>query len=115
LDFESGEGYIYDMFEAVFDVVHGKKPKKLKFAKCMNCSRLNPFRPKSKGTQFTAIRCNNCGGTISFGARGKESRISEHAQIFCENCEDDCTQCPINKQTSILFQENVASNKKQID
>ena len=97
LDLESGEGYIYDMFEAVFDVVHGKKLQKRKFAKCMKCGRLNLFRPKSKGIQFTAIRCNNCGSIISFGARGKETSISKRAEIFCENCEDDCRKCPITK------------------
>lgn len=101
LDFGSGEGYIYDMFEAVCDVVHGNKQQKRKFvAKCMKCGRLNLFRPQSKGIQFTAIRCNNCGSLISFGARGKESAISERAEIFCENCEDDCRQCPINKLTN---------------
>ncbi|MDH5689813.1 MAG: hypothetical protein OEY81_00070 [Candidatus Bathyarchaeota archaeon] len=97
MDLESGEGYIYDMFEAVVDVVHGKKLEKLKFAKCTKCGRLNPFRPKSKGMQFTAIRCNNCGNIISFGTRGMDSHISELAETFCENCEDDCRKCPINK------------------
>ncbi len=110
MDFESGEGYIYGMFEAVFDVVHGKKTQKLKFAKCTKCGRLNPFRPKSKGIQFTAIRCNNCGSIISFGAIGKESHISERAEIFCENCEDDCTQCPINELTN----EHTFSRKRHI-
>ena len=97
MDFESGQSDVYNMFEAVVDVVHGKKGEKLKFAKCMKCGRLNPFRPKSKGMQFTAIRCNNCGSIISFGARGMDPHISELAEIFCENCEDDCRKCPISK------------------
>ena len=83
LDLESGEGYIYDMFEAALDVVHGKKLQKRKFAKCMKCGRLNLFRLKSKGIQFSAMRRNNCGSIISFGVRRKESSISERAEIFC--------------------------------
>jgi DNA-directed RNA polymerase subunit RPC12/RpoP len=98
--FESGEGHIHGMFEAVSDVVQGKKLQKRKFAKCMKCGRLNLFRPKSKAIQFNAIRCSNCGSIISFGVRGKESGISERAEIFCENCEDDCRHCPINKITN---------------
>jgi hypothetical protein len=97
LDFESGDEYIYGMFEAVVDVVHGKKRDKLRFAKCPKCGRLNPFRPKSKGMQFTAMRCSNCGSIICFGVRGMNSHFSELAEIFCENCEDDCRKCPINK------------------
>ncbi len=98
MDFESGDGYVYNLFESVIDVVHGKKRKKLKFAKCMKCGRLSPFRPKSKkGMQFTALYCNNCGSIISFGTRGKNQQISELAEIFCENCEDDCRKCQINK------------------
>ena len=97
MDFASGDGYIYSMFEAVVDVVHEKKRKKLKFAKCPQCGRLNPFRPKSKGMQFTAMRCSNCGSIICFGVRGMDSHLSELAEIFCENCEDDCRKCPINK------------------
>ena len=85
------------MFEAVIDVINGKKREKLKFAKCTRCGRLNPFRPKTKGMQFTTIRCSNCGNMISFGARGMDSQISEFAEIFCENCEDDCRICPISK------------------
>ena len=97
MDFESGQSDVYNMFEAVVDVVHGKKREKLKFAKCMKCGRLNPFRPKSKAMQFTAICCNNCGSIISFGTRGMDPHISELAEIFCENCEDDCRKCPISK------------------
>ncbi|MCW4015015.1 MAG: hypothetical protein NWF06_01465 [Candidatus Bathyarchaeota archaeon] len=97
MDFESGEDYVYNMFEALVDVVHGKKQKKLELAKCMSCGRYSPFRPKSTGMQFTAIYCNHCGSIISFGARGKNKKISEDAEIFCENCEDDCRKCQINK------------------
>lgn len=97
MDFASGDGYIYSMFEAVVDVVHGKKREKLQFAKCLQCGRLNPFRPKSKGMQFTAMRCSNCGSIICFGVRGMDSHLSELAEIFCENCEDDCRKCPIYK------------------
>jgi hypothetical protein len=97
LDFESGDEYVYSMFEAVIGVVHGKKREKLRFAKCPNCGRLNPFRPKSKGMQFTAMRCSNCESIICFGVSGMNSHFSELAEIFCENCEDDCRKCPINK------------------
>lgn len=97
MDIESGESYIYNMFEAVVDVVHGKKLGKLKFVKCTNCGRLNPFRPKSEGMQFTVICCNNCGSIISFGTRGMGPHISELADLFCENCEDDCRKCSISK------------------
>jgi hypothetical protein len=97
MDLESGEDYIYDMFEAVVDVVNGKKREKLKFAKCSKCGRLNPFRPRSKGMQFTALYCKHCGSLISFGTNGKNQQISKLAEIFCENCEDDCRKCPINR------------------
>ena len=109
LDFESGEGYVYSMFEAVIDVVHGKKLQKLQFVKCMKCGRVNSFRPKSKGMQFTAVHCKNCGCLISFGVRGKESGISERAQIFCENCEDDCRKCPINK---VVNEQTFSRNRR---
>jgi hypothetical protein len=108
MDLESGEGYVYDMFEAVVDVVHGKKRKKLKFAKCAKCGRLNPFRPRSKGIQFTALYCKHCGSLISFGTNGKNQQISKLAEIFCENCEDDCRKCPINK----LANEQTFSRKR---
>ena len=110
MDIESGEGYFCNMFEAVVDVVHGKKLEKLKFIKCTNCGRLNPFRPKSKSMQFTTIRCSNCGNIISLGVRGMDSNISELAEIFCENCEDDCRKCPINK----LVNEQTFSRKRYI-
>ena len=97
LDFESDEGYVYNLFEAVVDVVHGKKRKKLAFAKCTKCGRLSPFRPKSKGMQFTALYCNSCGNLISFGTIGRNPQISELAEIFCENCEEDCRKCQISK------------------
>ena len=97
MDFASGDDYIYSMFEAVVDVVHGKKREKLQFAKCQKCGRLNPFRPKSKGMQSTAMHCSNCGSIICFGVRGMNSHFSELAEIFCEKCEDDCRKCPINK------------------
>ncbi|PVX24017.1 MAG: hypothetical protein CW691_08910, partial [Candidatus Bathyarchaeum sp.] len=79
------------------DVVHGKKREKPKFAKCMKCGSYNLFRPKSKSMRFTTFYCNKCGAIISFGARGKGDQISEQAEIFCENCEDDCRKCQINK------------------
>jgi len=97
LDFESGDDYVYNMFEAVIDAVHGKKREKLKFAKCMKCGRSSPFRPKSNGMQFTAFYCNHCGSIISFGARNKNPQISEQYEIFCEKCQDDCRKCQINK------------------
>lgn len=97
LDFESGDDYVYSMFETVIDVVHGKKRDKLQFAKCPKCGRLNPFRPKSKGVQSTAMRCSNCGSIICFGLRGMSSHFSELAEIFCENCTDDCRKCSISK------------------
>jgi predicted RNA-binding Zn-ribbon protein involved in translation (DUF1610 family) len=102
LDFESGDQYIFSMFEAVVDVVHGTKSKKLQFAKCPKCGSLTPFIPKSKRMQFTSMRCNNCGSVIAFGVRGMNSHIGELAEIFCENCEDDCRKCPINKLANEL-------------
>jgi hypothetical protein len=98
------------MPKAVFDGAQEKKLQKLKLAKCMKCGRLNPFRPKSKGIQFTAIRCKGCGSIISFGVNGKESSISKRAEIFCENCEDDCRQWTINKLTN----EHTFSRKRYI-
>jgi len=97
LDFASGDDYIYSMFEAVVDVVHGKKREKLQFAKCPQCGCLKSFRPKSKGIQSTAMRCSNCGSIICFGVRGMGSNFRDLAEIFCENCEDDCRKCPIYK------------------
>jgi len=110
LDLGSGQSDVYNMFEAVVDVIHGKKRKKLKFAKCMKCGRFSPFRPKSKGMQFTAFYCNHCGNIISFGARRMNPQISELAEIFCENCEDDCRKCQINK----IANEQAYSTKRYI-
>jgi hypothetical protein len=84
------------MFEAVVDVVHGKKLQKLQFAQCLQCGRLNFFRPKSKGMQSTAMRYNNCGNIICFGVREMDSNFRELAEIFCKNC-DDCRKFPIYK------------------
>ena len=97
MGFGSGNDDVYNIFEAVVDVVHGKKQQKLKLAKCGKCGRYNTFRPKSKGLQQTALYCNHCGAMIVFGVNGKTEEISELAQIFCENCEDDCRKCQINK------------------
>ena len=114
LDFGSGEDYVYGMFEAVIDVVHGKKHEKLKFAKCMKCGRLNSFKPKSKGMQLTALYCSHCGSLISFGARGKNQKISELAEIFCEGCEDDCRKCQINKiANEYTYSRNPKMNNKK--
>ena len=110
MDVRSGKGQIYGMSEDVFDVAKEKGLKKLRLAKCMKCGRLTPFRPKSKGIQFTAIRCKGCGSIISFGVNGKESSISKRAEVFCENCTDDCRQCPINKLTN----EHTFSRKRHI-
>jgi len=96
LDFESGQSDVYNMFESVVDVVHGKK-KKLLFVKCMDCGRFSSFRPKSKGIQFTVLYCNHCGRQVSLGAQGIDRPISEDAEIFCENCIDDCRKCQISK------------------
>jgi len=76
----------------------------------MKCGRLNPFRPESKGIQYTAIRCKCCGSIISFGINGKETGISKRAKIFCESCKDDCRQCPINKITN----EHTFSRKRHL-
>lgn len=115
MDFGSGDDYIYGMFEAVVDVVHGKKQRKLKLAKCPKCGRLNAFRPKSKGMQFTAMRCSNCGSIISFGVRRMDSNLRELADIFCENCEDDCRKCPINKLANKKsFVKRVKLGKEQL-
>jgi DNA-directed RNA polymerase subunit RPC12/RpoP len=97
LDFESGDDYVYNVFEALIDVVHGEKTKKLQMAKCLKCGRLNSFRPKSKSMQLIALYCKHCGSMISFGIRGKDPKFGESAEIFCENCEDDCRKCHINK------------------
>lgn len=70
LDFESGQSDVYNMFEAVVDVVHGKKSKKLLFVKCIDCGRFSSFRPKSKVIQFTALYCSSCGSLICFGTQG---------------------------------------------
>ncbi|MCJ7614442.1 hypothetical protein MUO71_06755 [Candidatus Bathyarchaeota archaeon] len=96
LDFESGQSDVYNMFEAVVDVVPGKKSKKLLFVKCMDCGRFSSFRPKSNVIQFTALYCSSCGSLICFGTQGIDGHISECAEIFCENCEDDCRKCQIS-------------------
>ncbi|PVX24735.1 MAG: hypothetical protein CW716_09420 [Candidatus Bathyarchaeum sp.] len=106
----SGEGHIRGSSKAVFAGAHKKKLQKLKLAKCMKCGRLNPFRPESKGIKYTAIRCKYCGNIISFGVNGKESSVSKRAEIFCEKCEDDCRQCPINKLTN----EHTFSRKRHM-
>lgn len=108
MDFESGDDYVYSMFEALIDVVHGKKREKLQFAKCPKCGRLNSFRPKSTGIKSTAMRCSSCGSIICFGVRGMSSHLGELAEIFCENCTDDCRKCSINKVANEL------SHKKRV-
>ncbi|MFA5363860.1 MAG: hypothetical protein WC325_01595 [Candidatus Bathyarchaeia archaeon] len=97
MDFEPEQKEVYNMFEALVDVVHGEKTEKLKLAKCTQCERFNTFRPKSKGMKSTAFYCNHCGSIICFGTNGKTAEIHESAEIFCENCEDDCRKCQINK------------------
>ena len=109
MDFESGDGYVYDIFKAVIDVVFEEKSKKIQLAKCMICNRLNSFRPNSKGMQFTALYCKYCGGIISFGSEGKDPKINESAKIFCENCKNDCRKCQINR----LANEKLCKNGKQ--
>jgi predicted RNA-binding Zn-ribbon protein involved in translation (DUF1610 family) len=112
LDFESGDDYVYGMFEALIDVVHGKKREKLQFAKCPKCGRLNPFRPKSTGIQSTAMRCNKCGSLICFGVRAMNSHFGELAEIFCENCTDDCRKCSIHKVANEMSRRKRAMAKK---
>ena len=108
MDFESGDVYVYNAFQAIIDVVHGEKQKKLVFARCVKCGRLSSFRPKSTGMQSNALYCKHCGTLISFGVNGKDAELSEGAQIFCENCEDDCRKCQINK----IANENLRKRHK---
>ena len=54
----SCEGFIRVSSEAIFVVTHRKELQKLNLAKCMKYGRLNPFRPKSKGIQYTATDAN---------------------------------------------------------
>ncbi|PVX24875.1 MAG: hypothetical protein CW716_09250 [Candidatus Bathyarchaeum sp.] len=108
MDFESGDGYVYNIFEAVVDVVHGEKCKKIVFAKCINCGKLSPFRPKSNSMQLNALYCKHCGSLISFGTSGKDPKIGERAEIFCENCQDDCRKCQINK----IANENLRKKRR---
>ncbi len=48
MEFEPEQKDVYNMFEAVVDVVHREKKQKLKRAKCTKCGRLNMFRPNTR-------------------------------------------------------------------
>ena len=79
----SCEGFIRVSSEAIFVVTHRKELQKLNLAKCMKYGSINPFRPKSKGIQYTENRCKYCSNIISFGVNEKESRISKRVEILC--------------------------------
>ncbi|HSQ52959.1 MAG TPA: hypothetical protein VLM82_00775 [Acidobacteriota bacterium] len=55
MEHRSDEDHIHCSSETVLVDDPKKKTQKLKLAKCIKCGRLNPFRPESKGIQYTAI------------------------------------------------------------
>ena len=50
----------YTIFSAVLENIRDKSRKKIRFAKCLNCSRLTPYTLKSlKNSKITCKRCKN--------------------------------------------------------
>ena len=51
------------IFSALIETIHNKDQKKLRFAKCPECGRLNPFRLIS--ITGVTIKCKKCGNEVS--------------------------------------------------
>ena len=52
----------YNIFSALVETIHKKEMKKLRFAKCKECRKLNPYKLIS--TKSGNIECKNCGTKI---------------------------------------------------
>ena len=53
----------YNIFTALHETIHNKSLRKLQFAKCQECGRLNPFRLIS--VEKETIICKKCGNLIT--------------------------------------------------
>lgn len=53
----------YNIFTALIDNIQKKNRKKLRFARCQECGRSNPYRLIS--VDGYRIKCKKCGNNIS--------------------------------------------------
>ena len=53
------------IFTSMFDVVNEKERRRLWFAKCSGCNRLNVYRLANLDETKNEIRCRKCGVKIS--------------------------------------------------
>ena len=50
----------YTIFSALFDTIQDKSRDKLRFAECLKCGRLTPYRLKSmENSEISCKRCKN--------------------------------------------------------
>ena len=59
---QTSQNQEYNIFTALIENIHKKDRGKLRFAKCQNCGRLNPFRLISVNS--SKIECKKCGSII---------------------------------------------------
>jgi DNA-directed RNA polymerase subunit RPC12/RpoP len=60
---ENSDQKDYSIFSALVETIHKKDRKKLRFAKCQECGRLNPFRLISLSNNVM-LNCKKCGSKI---------------------------------------------------
>ena len=53
----------YTIFTALFETIQDRKHRKLRFAKCLECGRLTPYRLKS--IESSKVICKRCKSPIS--------------------------------------------------
>jgi formylmethanofuran dehydrogenase subunit E len=53
----------YTIFSALLDNIRDREHKKLRFAKCLECGRLTPYRRES--VESSTVICKKCESPIS--------------------------------------------------